>query len=144
MRYMKEVRGTQPQMPEDIESNGDLVYARANIQRVDEPDGDFLGFHGWQYEEVILSRSEFDRLKALDSSWIRVWSAAARTAERRARYERMDPKVSALRRSIDLGIDEETSKAKLLEVQRYCRAVQDTKGQSGYPEVVEYPEEPSV
>lgn len=132
------------QMPDDIEINGSNVYARANIVRVDEPDGEEPGFKGWQYEEAILSKTEFDRLKALDSSWVQVWSAAMRTAERRARYERMDPKVSSLRRKIDLDIDADASKEKLSRIQEYCNKVKETTKQSGYPAVVEYPEEPSV
>lgn len=132
-------------MPDDIEVNGNNVYARANIKRVEEPERDGMpGFVGWQYEEAILSRTEFDRLKALDTSWVREWSAALRTAERRARYERMDPKVSALRRMIDLGIDVGASTEKLMTLQEYCRAINRTKDQPGYPMTVEYPEEPSV
>lgn len=131
-------------IPDDIEVNGDRIYARANITRVDEPDGDEPGFKGWQYEEIVLSQTEFDRLKALDSSWVKSWSAALRTAERRARYERMDPKVSSLRRKIDLGIDVESSKQKLMDLQTYCNGVKETVGQSGYPEVVKYPDEPTI
>lgn len=132
------------QIPDDIEVNGDRIYARANVTRVDELDGDEPGFKGWQYEEAVLSQTEFDRLKALDSSWVKSWSAALRTAERRARYERMDPKVSSLRRKIDLGIDVESSKQKLMELQTYCNGVKETVSQSGYPEVVKYPDEPTV
>ena len=145
MRYHKDVRGSQPIMPDDYEVNGSRVYARANITRFEEPEEDDMpGFKGWQYEEAVLSNTEYDRLKALDTSWIREWSAALRVAERRARYERMDPKVSSLRRKIDLGIDTDAAQAKLMEIQRYCNAVKDTTKQPGFPMTVEYPEEPSV
>lgn len=145
MRYNPNVKGSQSHIPDDIEVNGNNVYARANIVRIEEPERDGIpGFKGWQYEEVILSRTEFDRLRALDSSWIREWSAAVRTAERRARYERIDPKVSSLRRKIDLGIDVDESTEKLMTLQRYCREVNRTKDQPCYPNVVEYPEEPTI
>lgn len=141
MIYRAIVRGTQASKPADIESNGDAVYARGGITRITVEDGDMTR-EEWQYEEVQMSSTEYSRLLALDSSWVREWSDAMRTAERRARYERMDPRVSALRRRIDLGDDVETNKAKLMTLQTYCAEVTATRTQAGYPSVVEYPEEP--
>lgn len=141
MIYRAIVRGTQASKPADIESNGDAVYARGSITRITVQDGDMTR-EEWQYEEVQMSSTEYSRLLALDSSWVREWSDAMRTAERRARYERMDPRVSALRRRIDLGDDVEVNTAKLMTLQTYCAAVTATRTQAGYPAVVEYPEEP--
>lgn len=141
MIYRAIVRGTQASKPADIESNGDAVYARGSITRITVQDGDMTR-EEWQYEEVQMSSTEYSRLLALDSSWVREWSDAMRVAERRARYERMDPRVSALRRRIDLGDDVEVNTAKLMTLQTYCAAVTATRTQAGYPAVVEYPEEP--
>lgn len=141
MIYRAIVRGTQASKPADIESNGDAVYARGSITRITVQDGDMTR-EEWQYEEVQMSSTEYSRLLALDSSWVREWSDAMRTAERRARYERMDPRVSALRRRIDLGDDVETNTARLMTLQTYCAEVTATRTQAGYPSVVEYPEEP--
>lgn len=141
MEYNEKVRGTQQIAPADIERNGTKVYARAGIVRVDEGEGD-EEFHGWEYEEAVLSTEEFSRFANLDSSWIVEWNSALRTAERRARYERMDPKVSSLRRLIDLGIDVEANTTKLMSIQTYCRGVTETQNQVEYPAEVVYPEEP--
>lgn len=141
MIYRAIVRGTQASKPADIESNGDTVYARGSITRITVEDGDMTR-EEWQYEEVQMSSTEYSRLLALDSSWVREWSDAMRTAERRARYERMDPRVSALRRRIDLGDDVETNTAKLMTLQTYCAEVTATRTQAGYPSGVEYPDEP--
>lgn len=143
MRYREGVRGTQAQMPDEIGMNGSKVYARANIVRIDEEDGEEPGFHGWEYDEAILSSEEYDALKALSPTWKDdEWNAALRTVERRARYERMDPKVMALRRYIELGIDVETNTGKLQAINEYCKAVTETKMQNGYPLEVVYPQEP--
>ena len=144
MRYKEAVRGSQAQMPDDIETNGNRVYARANIRRIDEEDTeDQPGFHGWEYDEAILTREEFDALKALNPPFRdHEWNAALRTAERRARYERMDPKVASLRRLIDLGIETESNRARLTNILTYCEAVTATQDQPGYPMEVEYPAEP--
>lgn len=145
MIYREAVRGTQARMPDDIEINGKKVYARAKIERIDEEDTtEEPGFHGWQYEEAILTAQEFDALKALDFSWVELWSDAMRTAERRARYERMDPKVSSLRRRLDLDPSDTEAKEKLMDIQAYCKAVTDTQEQEGYPLQVTYPDEPEV
>lgn len=141
MIYRQTVHGTQASKPADIEINGDAVYARGSITRITVQDGDMTR-EEWQYEEVQMSSSEYSRLQALDASWVREWSDAMRVAERRARYERMDPRVSALRRRIDLGDDVETNTEKLLTLQTYCAAVTATRTQAGYPYEVEYPEEP--
>lgn len=142
MRYRESVRGSQTSRPADIESNGDSVYARSNIQRVTmEDEGEQRA--EWQYEEVEMTVSEYSRLAALDASWVTEWCDAMRVAERRARYERMDPKVSSLRRKIDLGIDAEACRTKLMEIQTYCNAVTETRTQAGYPQEVVYPEEPT-
>jgi hypothetical protein len=145
MRYREGVRGTQAQMPEDIGMNGMRVYARANIRRIDEEDTeDQPGFHGWEYDEAVLSSEEYDALKSLTPPWSdSEWNAALRTAERRARYERMDPKVMSLRRLIDLGIDIESNKEKLASINAYCQAVTETKHQERYPAEVIYPQEPA-
>ena len=145
MRYREAVRGSQAQMPDDIETNGSRVYARANIHRIDEEDTeDQPGFHGWEYDEAILTREEYDALKALNPPFQDYeWNAALRTAERRARYERMDPKVASLRRLIDLDPDDAEAKSKLATIQTYCKAVTDTQNRAGYPQNVEYPDEPT-
>ena len=143
MRYSAEVRGSQPRKPADIEFNAGRVYARTSIRQVtEEMEGDSMTF--WAYEEAELSPTEWDRMLELDSSWVTEWSAPLRTAERRARYERMDPIVSKLRRLIDLDIDTNDNQAKLTAVQTYCKAVTDTQSQASYPMVVIYPEEPEV
>lgn len=142
MRYRESVRGTQTSKPADIESNGDSVYARSGIVRV-TTDSDGEQREEWQYEEAEMTRSEFSRLMALDASWVTEWSDAMRVAERRARYERMDPIVSSLRRKIDLGIDAESNRQKLMEVQTYLHAVHETVEQSTYPSEVVYPDEPA-
>lgn len=145
MRFVTDVEGSQTIKPDDYEVNGSRVYARARIRtytRTDEATGEEQT--GWLYDEVVLTMSEFDALKALDSAWVPVWSEAMRCAERRARYERMDPKVSAIRRLIDLGIDVEANQAKLQTIQTYCKAVTDTQSQEGYPLKVTYPDEPDV
>ncbi len=143
MRYTADVRGSQPRKPADIEFNGSRVYARSGIRQVAEDcEGESITM--WAYEEAEFSTSEWHRMLELDSSWVTEWSAPLRTAERRARYERMDPIVSKLRRLIDLGIDADANCAKLQAVQTYCKAVTDTQRQASYPTVVDYPEEPEV
>lgn len=142
MIYRAIVRGTQASKPADIESNGDAVYARGSITRITVQDGDMTR-EEWQYEEVQMSSTEYSRLLALDSSWVREWSDAMRVAERRARYERMDPIVSSLRRKIDLGIDADSNRQKLMEVQTYLHVVHETVEQSTYPFEVVYPGEPT-
>ncbi len=141
MRYRAEVHGTQASKPADIESNGGVVYARGNIEKVTVEDGDMTR-EEWQYEEVVMTSGDWSRLLALDTSWVREWSDALRTAERRARYERMDPRVSSVRRRIDLGDDVEANTAKLMTYQQYCAAVTATREQAGYPQDVVYPHEP--
>lgn len=144
MRYVTDVKGSQKTMPEDFEVNGARVYARAGIQEYSEASDTGETIKGWTYEEVVLTAAEYDALKALNTDWVKVWSSALRCAERRARYERMDPKVSSLRRKIDLGIDVEENQARLLAIQEYCKAVTDTQESEGYPSKVTYPDEPSA
>lgn len=139
MRYTAGVQGSQTSVL-DFEVNANTVYARANIERIETEDGGTM----WRYDEVQMTRTEHQRMLALDSGFVCEWTAAARVAERRARYERMDPVVSALRRQIDLGKDVEESTAKLKEVQAYLDAVHETIHQATFPETVEYPDEPSV
>lgn len=143
MRYVTAVQGSQAQKPDDFEKNGSRIYSRGSIQRItetDEESGETREF--WQYDEVVLTKSEYDRLLALDPSFISEWSDAARNAERRARYERMDVQVSRLRRRIDLG--NTSAQSKLQEVQEYCEAVSATQKAKAYPLTVEYPEEPTI
>lgn len=139
MRYTAGVQGSQTSVL-DFEVNSNSVYARANIEKIETEDGGTM----WRYDEVQMTRTEYQRMLALDSGFVREWTAPARVAERRARYERMDPVVSSLRRKIDLGIDAEKSKTKLVQVQEYLHQVHETTGQAGYPLTVEYPDEPSV
>ncbi len=142
MKFRAEVSGTQESKPADIESNGNSVYARANIRRVSVEDGDRTR-EEWRYEEAEMTSAEWSSLLALDSSWVGSWSDAMRTAERRARYERMDPRVSSVRRRIDLGDDVEGNTVKLMAYQQYCAAVTATREQPGYPQDVTYPAEPN-
>lgn len=142
MRYIAEVQGSQPSVL-DFEINGETVYARAGIERVTRTEDDREESY-WAYSEVQMSRTEYQRMLALDSGFVREWTAPARVAERRARYERMDPVVSALRRRIDLGKDVDGNTAKLGTVQEYLDAVHETIHQASYPEIVEYPDEPTV
>lgn len=141
MIYRASVHGTQAGKPADIESNGDAVYARAGITRITVEDGDTTR-EEWVYSEVQISAGEWSRLLQLDTSWVAEWTDAMRVAERRARYERMDPRVSSIRRRIDLGQDVEENQAKLLTLQTYCAGVTATRTQAGYPQEVVYPEEP--
>ena len=143
MRYVTSVQGSQAQQPDDFERNGERIYSRGNIQRITETDevsGEKREL--WQYDEIVLTKAEYDRLLALDSSFITEWSDAARNAERRARYERMDVQVSRLRRRIALG--DTSAQAKLKAVQEYCEAVSATQKARAYPLTVEYPEEPAI
>lgn len=143
MRYVEGVRGTQYGKPADVEQIGSVVYARAGIERKqEEQEGETVSF--WEYDEAVLSREEYESMRALATGWVRTWNAALRTAERRARYERMDPKVSSLRRLIDLGVDVEENTAKLNLIHEYCKAVTDTQWQEGYPARVTYPDEPEI
>lgn len=149
MIYNEQVRGTQAVRPLDFEVNGGSVYARANITAVEETEGD-EPFKGWQYSEVELTSQEFDALKMGITSVIPFWNEATRCAERRARYERMDPKVRSLERQIRVAYAEEdvsgaeAAEAKLLQIHQYCKAVTETQNQSGYPQKVTYPDEPDV
>lgn len=142
MIYNASVQGTQASKPADVEINGNAVYARANIARTTVGEGT-EAIKVWTYEEAQMTLSEWQRLLVLDSSWIGSQNAATRTAERRARYERMDPLVSKRRRLIDLGIDVEENQTRLTAIQEYCKAVTDTQASPTYPAEVEYPEEPS-
>lgn len=141
MKYKAEVSGSQESKPADIENNGNSVYARANIRKVTVEDGDRTR-EEWRYEEAEMTSGEWSRMLALDTSWVTAWSDAMRTAERRARYERMDPRVSSVRRKIDLGDDAEGNRAKLMAYQEYCAAVTATREQPSYPQDVTYPDEP--
>ena len=81
MRYVTSVQGSQAQQPDDFERNGERIYSRGNIQRITETDevsGEKREF--WKYDEVVLTKAEYDRLLALDSSFISEWSDAARNA----------------------------------------------------------------
>lgn len=143
MKYSTSVKGSQAVKPSDFETNGRRIYARANIEQyTEEMDGQTV--MGWTYDEVILSDGEYGALRELNTEWVTVWSAALRCAERRARYERIDPIVSSIRRKIDLGIDTEANQEKLLTIQTYCKAVTDTQESEGFPLQVTYPDEPSV
>lgn len=143
MRYTERVQGSQTSVL-DVEHNGGSVYVRAGIERYARTDEDGRTDEGWVYDEVQMTETEWQRLLALDSGWVRVWSDAMRVAERRARYERMDPVVSSIRRRIDLGIDTESNTAKLKTIQTYLNAVHETVNQATYPTVVEYPDEPAL
>lgn len=142
MIYNAEVQGSQPAVL-DFEINAETVYARAGIERMTRTEDDREESF-WSYSEVQMSRTEYQRMLALDSGFVSEWTEAARVAERRARYERMDPIVSALRRRIDLGKDVEENTSKLKAVQEYLDAVHETIRQATYPEAVEYPDEPTV
>lgn len=143
MRFVTAVQGSQAQKPDDFERNGNRIYSRGSIQRITETDSESDETREyWQYDEVVLTKAEYDRLLALDSSFITEWSDAARNAERRARYERMDVQVSRIRRRIDLG--DTSAQAKLTEIQQYCEAVSATQKTKAYPLTVEYPQEPTI
>lgn len=151
MKYRTRVRGTQASKPEDFQKTTYCIYARANIKRIEEEaNGDETGFIGWEYEEVEMSLAEYDALLDLHTGHFSNWTSALRCAERRARYERMDPKVHSLERQMRVlnaqGDSEEYAEveARLLKIHRYCIAVTDTQNQEGFPERVVYPDEPNL
>lgn len=56
MKSYKDVRGTQPDRPDELEVNVDTVYVRANIRHVEDEE-----FTGWQYDEDQYELKEYIR-----------------------------------------------------------------------------------
>lgn len=57
------VRGTQ-KIVKPLEQDDYKVYIRSNIIRIDEDIEE--GFHGWEYDEIELTHSEYQELIASD------------------------------------------------------------------------------
>ena len=58
------VRGTQLDV-KSVEQLDTKVFVRTNVVRIDEPDTEMNpGFHGWEYDEVELTVSEYQALQA--------------------------------------------------------------------------------
>jgi len=57
------VRGTQLEV-KSVEQFDTRVLVRTNVVRIDEPDTEINpGFHGWEYDEVELTISEYQALQ---------------------------------------------------------------------------------
>lgn len=57
------VRGTQLEV-KSVEQLDTKVLIRTNVVRIDEPDTELNpGFHGWEYDEVELTISEYQALQ---------------------------------------------------------------------------------
>jgi len=57
------VRGTQLEV-KSVEQFDTKVLVRTNIVRIDDPDTELNpGFHGWEYDEVELTISEYQELQ---------------------------------------------------------------------------------
>ncbi|WP_024348451.1 hypothetical protein [Lacrimispora indolis] len=60
MEQLKNVRGTQPQRPPELEILDTMVYTRTNIKRIEEEGSEEMsGFVGWEYDEFIYEKNEF-------------------------------------------------------------------------------------
>lgn len=57
------VRGTQ-EVVKPLEQDDYRVYIRTNIIRIDEEGED--GFHGWEYDEIDMTISDYQQLIAGD------------------------------------------------------------------------------
>lgn len=59
------VRGTQLEV-KSVEQLDTKVLVRTNVVRIDEPDTELNpGFHGWEYDEVELTISEYQALQKM-------------------------------------------------------------------------------
>lgn len=59
MVMYKGVRSTAATVNE-IEKDENFIYARSNIQKIDEKDTEMSpGFHGWQYDETVYTKDEY-------------------------------------------------------------------------------------
>lgn len=72
------IRGTQETV-KPLEQNTFKVYIRSNIVRVDEEDTEELtGFHGWEYDEIEMSITEYqeylrDKITQLETDNAQLW-----------------------------------------------------------------------
>lgn len=64
MEKFKNVRGTQPQRPSDLEILDSTVHVRTNIREVREEGGEMPGFDGWEYDESVYEKNEYIQMIA--------------------------------------------------------------------------------
>lgn len=131
--------------PVCIEQNGNEVYIRGNVSlQTRAEDGQETRF--WTYEEVEMTREEFDRFRDLQSIVPSgMWNAGLQEAGRTVRYERMDGRRAKCERMIRLGIDTEVHTSHLDMIDRYCEEVRQTQFAEGYPyNDPMWPEEPDL
>lgn len=143
MIYRDRVKGTQDLRPQNIEVNEDTVYIRGNIDLISEVENGIEEWL-WLYDEVEMSRAEFDRFKDLQSIVPSgQWTAGLQEAGRSVRYQRMDGRRAKCERMIRLGIDVDVHTEHLRLIDEYCEAVRQTQYAEGYPTADPvWPEEP--
>lgn len=56
----KNVRGTQPEKPDVVEIGSEFVFLRKNIHQFNEKDEYENTITGWEYEELLLTKNEYD------------------------------------------------------------------------------------
>ncbi|MBP3386582.1 MAG: hypothetical protein J6K69_07015 [Candidatus Methanomethylophilaceae archaeon] len=145
MIYRDRVKGTQDLRPQNIEVNEDTVYIRGNIDLISEVENGIEEWL-WLYDEVEMSRAEYDRFKDLQSIVpAGQWTAGLQEAGRSVRYQRMDGRRAKCERMIRLGIDTDVHTEHLRLIDEYCEAVRQTQYAQGYPtNDPVWPEEPDM
>lgn len=128
------VRGTQESRPLAVEQNGQTVYIRNNVERKSEKDemGETVQF--WEYDEIIMTLSEYDSVRAgrligMD------WTDALRAVERSALYDHADTQIS----KYSTDASDAAMRQAWVDYKAGVRATQSAKG---YPQSVSYPAMP--
>ena len=135
------VHGTQERKPKEIESNGNSVYIRSDIQRVSvEREGEDP-MEVWQYQETVLSSAEYDQLSI--GTWSGTWTGPLRSVERTILHSATTDDTMQAYRKLRQGDKTIDWQAWLDTLDAYNVAIEQTKEQEGYPLKVEYPEYPT-
>lgn len=135
------VHGTQERKPKEIERNGNSVYIRSDIQRVSvEREGEDP-MEVWQYQETVLSSTEYDQLSI--GTWSGTWTEPLRSVERTILHSATTDDTMQAYRKLRQGDKTIDWQAWLDTLDAYNVAIEETQNQPDYPLKVTYPEYPT-
>ena len=135
------VQGTQAYKPKEIERNGNSVYIRSDIQRVNVKQEGMEPMEVWQYQETVLESAEYDALSV--GAWSGAWTEPLRSVERTILHSATTDDTMQAYRKLRQGDQTIDWQAWLDALDAYNVAIEKTKEQEGYPLKVTYPEYPT-
>lgn len=137
MRIINDVKSTNE--PLSIEHNHNDVYVRGNVRRVTIEDEDRPPMEMWEYDEAQMEIWEYDQLIQGNSIEVPEWTDGLRKVQRRAMYDKNDRHIAECNR-MHTKTKDNAWLEKRESIRANSNAIDDTKNQAGYPQIVNYPE----